>query len=55
MGENYAALESIFKGMGVLDGAKPDLRRPGVEMPFGEAIRRRLSGEGPEDSVPSVF
>ena len=29
MAENYEALEGVFRGMGVLDIAKADLRRPG--------------------------
>ena len=44
MGENYEALESVFKGMGVLDMSKPDLRRPGVEEPFTVAIQRCMTG-----------
>ena len=52
MGENYEALERVFKGMGVLDTSKPDLRRPGVEEPFASAIKRCMTGGAmPEDAV----
>ena len=44
MGENYEALERVFKGMGVLDTSKPDLRRPGVDEPFALAIQRCMTG-----------
>ena len=44
MGENYEALERVFKGMGVLDTSKPDLRRAGVEEPFATAIQRCMTG-----------
>merc|ERR1719387_3003337 len=44
MSENYEALETIFKGMGVLDPTKDDLRRPGVDEPFTDAIQRCMSG-----------
>ena len=46
MGENYAALEDIFKGMGILNTEVGDLRRAGVTEPFGEAIARCMSGGG---------
>ena len=42
--ENYPALEEVFKGMGVLDTSKADLRRPGVEEPFTTAIQRCMTG-----------
>jgi len=44
MSENYPALEEIFRGMGVLDVSKPDLRRPGVEEPFTIALQRCMGG-----------
>ena len=44
MSENYPALEQVFRGMGVLDISKPDLRRPGVEEPFANAIERCMTG-----------
>jgi len=42
--ENYLALEEVFRGMGVLDASKTDLRRPGVEEPFSDAIERCMTG-----------
>jgi hypothetical protein len=53
--ENYGALEEVFKGMGVLDTSKPDLRRPGVEEPFALALKRCMSGgEGAEAEAESA-
>ena len=52
MGENYAALEDIFKGMGILNTEVGDLRRAGVTEPFGEAIARCMSGGGGGGGVP---
>jgi len=55
MSENYGALEEVFKGMGVLDTSKPDLRRPGVEEPFALALKRCMSGgEGAEAEAESA-
>lgn len=45
MSENYPALEAVFKGMGVLDASKPDLRRPGVDEPFVTALKRCMGGD----------
>jgi len=42
--ENYLALEEVFRGMGVLDASKTDLRCPGVEEPFSDAIERCMTG-----------
>ena len=47
MASNYAALEDIFKGMGVLSTTVDDLRRPGVDEPFATALQRCMSGEAP--------
>ena len=44
LAENYEALEQVFRGMGVLDVSKPDLRRPGVDEPFVDALQRCMSG-----------
>ena len=38
------AISQVFRGMGVLDVSKPDLRRPGVEEPFSVAIKRCMMG-----------
>lgn len=51
MSENYEALETIFKGMGVLDQSVPDLRRPGVDEPFSSAIKRCMTGGGGTESA----
>ena len=45
LGENYEALEQVFKGMGVLDLAVDDLRRPGTVEPFSQALQACMSGE----------
>lgn len=46
MAQNYEALVDIFKGMGVLDSTRPDLRRPGTTEDFAVALRRCMSAEG---------
>ena len=35
----------IFKGMGILDQNREDLRRPGVTETFAAALERCMSGE----------
>lgn len=43
---DYAALVPCFKGMGVLNTDLEDLRRPGVQKPFAQALEEALSGGG---------
>ena len=45
MAGNYEALVPIFKGMGILDQKRDDLRRPGVEETFAAALERCMSGD----------
>lgn len=49
VGSNYGALEEVLRQMGVLDESHADLRRPGVEEPFGVALTRALTGRGSVD------
>ena len=50
MAGNYEALVPIFKAMGILDGTREDLRRPGVNETFAAALERCMSGDAGEDS-----
>lgn len=45
MAQNYEALVPIFKRMGILDPNVVDLRRPGVQEPFPDALRRCMGGD----------
>ena len=57
LASNYDALEAVFRGMGVLDPSKADLRRPGTDEPFALALRRCMSGEAatpPPAAVPPL-
>lgn len=41
---DYGSLEQCFVGMGILDAEVGDLRRPGTEQPFAEALQEALTG-----------
>ena len=55
LAENYVALEQVFRGMGVLDVSRADLRRPGVDEPFVDALQRCMSGmSGGAEAAPTA-